>query len=326
MGGIQGNTGPSNVHKALVESWPKSSQIDTLKSGSKSLKLLEALAKGFRSDVIVSPGSGWTEIIAHRVLARFGKPVVCFNHGYVPYENEINHLGLSSRAVAAIKKHLATADAIVANSALQERFILSKQPELAGKTTHATLGVDRFAFAGNEGHRGGIIAVSGGTRPIKANEVVARAVEILRNRGIDCHLRVYGRRYSANEKLDNAVSLGIAEYVGQVPGAVFREQLKECSVFVMNSRHESFGLSALDALGAGCSLLLSSNCGVAEVMVTSQDDIVLDCEDASEVADKILHLLDHPNSGRLYSSIDFDKTSWTRTAAKLNDVCASLVR
>ena len=326
LGGIQGNTGPSNVHKALVEAWPDSSEIDTIESDSKILKLFEALRKGLRSDVIVSPGSGWTEIIAHRILAMLGKPVVCFNHGYVPYENEINHLGLSERAVDAIKNHLTTADAIVANSALQERFVLSRQPELVGKTTHATLGVNYFEFAGNEGSRSGIIAVSGGTRPIKANEVVAQAVEILRTRGVDCCLRVYGRRYSANEKLDSAVASGVADYRGQVSGETFRKQLKECSVFVMNSRHEPFGLSALDALGAGCSILLSSNCGVAEVMTTNQDDIVLDCESALEVADKIQHLLEHPNSERLYSSIDFDKTSWTRTAAKLNDVCMGLVK
>ena len=325
LGGVQGNTGPSNVHKALVEAWPKTSSIDTLESSSKVLKLVESLCKGIKSDVVIYPGSGWTEIIAHRFLAMLGKPVVCFNHGYVPFENEVNHLGLSERAVKAIKKHLATADAIVTNSGLQERFVLSKQPELTGKVSHATLGVEHFGFANDGSSRMNIIAVSGGTRPIKANEIVAQAVEILHSRGVDCRLRVYGRRYSANEKLDNAVASGIAEYRGQVSGDVFREQLQECSVFVMDSLHEPFGLSALDALGAGCSLLLSQNCGVAEVMSMTSDDIVFNCEDAVEVADKIEHLFDCPNSRRLYDSIDFDKTSWSRTANKLNDVCLGVL-
>lgn len=326
LGGVDGNTGPSNVHKSLVDAWPESSRIETVNSKSKPLKILESLFKGLRCDVIVSPGSGWTEIVAHRVLATLGKPVVCFNHGYVPFENDINHLGLSQGTVDAIKQHLATADAVVANSAMQERFVLSRQPELAGRTSHATLGVERFDFPDVDSPRGNIIAVSGGTRPIKANEVVARAVEILRSRGVDCSLRVYGRRYSENESLDAAVESGIAEYRGQVSSEQFRSELRECSVFVMDSRHESFGLSAIDALDAGCSLLMSRNCGVAEVMSLEPGDVVEDCEDASEVADKIERLLVHPNPRRLYDSIDFDMTSWAVTADKLNDVCKGLVR
>lgn len=54
--------------------------------------------------------------------------------GYVPYENEINHLGYSKLKIKAIKQHLRNADLVVANSHFQANFIVSQQPELRGKT------------------------------------------------------------------------------------------------------------------------------------------------------------------------------------------------
>jgi glycosyltransferase involved in cell wall biosynthesis len=93
----------------------------------------------------------------------------------------------------------------------------------------------------------------------------------------------------------------------------------------MNSRHESFGLSALDALRAGCSVLLSKDCGVLEALNPQGSDVVEDCEDAEEVAEKMAYLLRHPNARRLYESIDFDAMSWDTQVGRLRQMCADAV-
>ena len=325
VGEVSGNTGPSNVHKSLVEYWPSCDSIQPLYSKNKIAKLFEAIFKGLKSDVIISCGAGWTDIIAHRLLSVFGKPVICFIHGYVPFENEINGLGYSERTVKAIIEHLRTADLIVANSSLQENFVKKQLTECSDRVKHVCLGVKRFKQCCFDDQRENIIAVSGGTRPIKANEMVAKAVSILRDRGVDCSFRVYGRRYSDNASLDDLMVLANGEYRGQVASDQFVNELRECSVFVMNSRHESFGLSALDAIEAGCSLLLSANCGIAEVMSIQESDVVNNCEDPIEVADKIEGLLQAPNSKRLFDSIDFDECSWAKTAETLRNYCAEVL-
>ena len=46
----------------------------------------------------------------------------------------------------------------------------------------------------------------------------------------------------------------------------FYSVLGDTHVCVMKSRHEAFVLSAIDALRAGASLLLSGNCGVGEIL------------------------------------------------------------
>ena len=69
IGEVTGNTGPTNVHKSLVEYWPSCDSIRPLYSKSKILKLFEAIFKGLESDVIISCGAGWTDIIANLSFA-----------------------------------------------------------------------------------------------------------------------------------------------------------------------------------------------------------------------------------------------------------------
>ncbi len=323
-GEVQGNNGPSNVNRAFIENWPSCDELVVLRATTKLGRLFEGLRKGLQCDVVLFLGSGAVEVTLHAILGTLKKPIVCFNHGYVPYENEVNDLGYSRRRISAIGWHMRTADAIVANSEHQMQFVRERLDGFSGRYDFVNLGVDSFEQASTErNNERPIIAVSGGTRPIKGNEIVVRAARILRLRDIDCELRVYGRDYAKNGELTSAFESGEATFMGQVPHEEFVRQLSEADVFVMNSLHESFGLSALDAIQAGCSLLLSRNCGVAGVLTLEKDDVVENYEDASEVADKIEKLLARPNADRRYQALDFDVLSWKRSAQKLRDVIVS---
>lgn len=321
-GRTRGNNGPANANRMLVENWPVRDEIVVLRSSSKVGKVIEGLWKGKRCDILLSPGGGVVDIALHALLGATGMPTVCFSHGYTPYENVINHLGYSRRRISAIEWHMRTADAIVANSEYQMRFVQSHLEGCSGLYDFANLGIEPFKQASvTRANDRPVIAVSGGTRPIKANEVVVRAVRILRSRGINCELRVYGRDYVENEELAAAFESGEAKFMGQMSQDEFVRQLGEADVFVMDSRHEPFGLSAFDSIRAGCSLLLSRNCGVAGVLALEDEDVVENCEDAVEVADKVEGLLVCPNAERLYRALDFDALSWNRAAMKLRDVC-----
>ena len=118
------------------------------------------------------------------------------------FENIINKLGYSSRKIAAVEWHLRTADFVVANSELQMRFLVNELPEIAGRVSYVHLGIEPFEQDSCiRQSRCSVVAVSGGTRPVKGSDVVARAVSSLRGRNVDCELRVYGRQYAANDDL-----------------------------------------------------------------------------------------------------------------------------
>lgn len=327
LAGTEGNTGPANANRAFFEHWPKEDEVRRVEGTGKMARLC-SLVKGLLwCDVAITSGGGLTWDVARRVASCRGVPVVGYCHGYLPFENEINQQGISAKDVTAFVGWLDSVDLVATNSSHQAEFIAERQPSVEGKIAVARLGVDAFECGGGRPPalgRHAVVAVSGGTRPIKGNDVVARAVGRLRAHGVDVELRVYGRRYAANPELDALVG-SCGRYMEQVDRAEFLRQLREADVFVMDSRHESFGLSALDALEAGCSLLLSDNCGVKEVFNLGPGDVVHDCESVREVAEKIEGLLGIPNARRLYDSLDFDRSSWDCAAERLRQACAGIV-
>lgn len=323
VGEYSGNTGPANVNRSLIRNWPACDEVLHIESQSRLGQILEGMVKGISCEVVIFSNNSMVDVILHSVFQRLQKTCICFNHGYAPMENDINRGTVSKKRMAAIKRHMQSSDALVANSELQMNLLRGQLRQCGGLLTYVNLGVDYFVQKPvSRNNERPVISVSGGTRLIKANEVVARAVALLRERGIDCELRVYGRNYAPNDDLAAAFASGCATYMGQVSQEEFVEQLRETDVFVMNSRHESFGLSAIDAIRAGCSLLLSKNCGVGGVLALEDGDVVLDCESASEVADKIECLLSNPNYERLYRSLDFDDLSWRKAASRLREICA----
>lgn len=91
------NGGPDNANRQIIAHWPKSDELVLVSSKSKGAKITEAIIKGASCDVIVSLGTGIDDRLPCRILSSFGKPYVHFCHGYIPYENDINNLGLSTR-------------------------------------------------------------------------------------------------------------------------------------------------------------------------------------------------------------------------------------
>lgn len=324
---IEGNTGPSNANKGFIDNWVSPDEVRTLSKGGKVERLIGAVCGALWCDVVISGGPGALNDIISSIAGVRGAPVVGYCHGYAPYENEVNGLGMSEAQMRAFVDWLDGVDMVATNSDLQKRFLEECQPSLAGKVESTLLGVDAFEPLETKslGRAPLVIAVSGGTRPIKGNDVVARAALLLKGRGADVDFRVYGRNYAQNRELDELVEK-VGSYRGQIPQNVFVSELSQADVFVMNSRHESFGLSAMDALAAGCSLLMSENCGVKELFDTEPSDVVSDCEDVGEVAEKIAYLAGHPNAKRLYQSINFENCGWSAAAGRLRDVCTTAIK
>lgn len=328
LGDAAGNSGPSNVHRKFLEHWPVSDQVDYVHAQDKLAFMREAIGKGAKADVVLSPLINFPCIAAQDALHALGKPIVCFNHGYIPFENDVNGMGHGRWWLNRYRAALRGAERVVANSGFQRDFVLRHQPELNGRIEGLTLGIDRFEQEESlaDGARP-IVAVTGGNRYVKGNDVVARASATLVGRAGGVDLKVYGRKYASGEACFKELpdGFGLDCMVGHVDHGQFLRDLNQSSLFVMNSRHDSFGLSLFDALREGCSVLVSRNCGALEVLRTEDCDVVEDCEDVQEVADKMAYLLEHPNAKRLYSTIDFDACSWDRQVARLREICAQVV-
>lgn len=327
LSSVKGNKGPSNVHRELVNHWPEGDRLLLAAQKPKSIKIIDSIIKGLSSDIVFSGDADWPELIACKVIHAFGKPIVCFNHGYVPYENEVNNLGLSRRKMNRYRSYLSDAAAIVANSKYQMKFVADQQPELTSKLLYINNAVNPFEQMKHHTNQEGVIriAVSGGTRPIKGNGAVAQATKLLNDRGCKATLAVYGRDYAEDPELSLLSNLPYIEARGQVSHDQFLRDLQSIDVFVMNSKHEPFGLSVLDAIHAGASVLLSEQCGVLGVIDATEMDLIVDSGNPKEIAEKIVRISNRPNSSRLYQSMRFSELNWDTSSCRLRNIMKSIL-
>lgn len=324
IGNMESNTGPSNVNRELVHHWPQHDKVINVYDRNRIVEMAKGISHGLICDVVISTEGSWADIVIHAVLSFFKKPVVSFLHGYLPFENEIDALGCSQLKVDRFIHHLRTSDALVGNSKFQLDYVTEALDDYSGVSAYVDLGITPFrvvpSAAGQMAHP--VVAVSGGNRPIKGNVAVAKAVRELRDAGTPCELVVYGELNPNHpELLDVGNDIG-AKFLGQVSHSIFLDSLKQTSVFVMNSLHDSFGLSAIDAVSSGASVLLSKNCGVCDAFDLQECDTIQDRDDVGEIKDKVAYLIDHPNAERLGNSIDFERYSWERASVKLRETCA----
>ncbi len=131
------------------------------------------------------------------------------------------------------------------------------------------------------------------------------------------------RRYAGELNLTKVV---------EFPGFLSREEVSRVmaasDVFVMPSMSEPFGIVALEAAAAGLPVILSSSCGVREVLT---DAVTVPTGDAAALADSIVELLTHPEqctaSGER-NRLRVTDITWAHVAEQLGgiyeDVCSTM--
>jgi glycosyltransferase involved in cell wall biosynthesis len=145
------------------------------------------------------------------------------------------------------------------------------------------------------------ISVGGGT-PIKNNIPVCEAIKRLNeNDGMDLRFIIIGPPFGNGENLR---SYTFVTYYELLPHSEVMEMMSESSLYIQNSIFDSFPNAVLEAIDCGCSILVSSNVGVAEVLPSITDgDIINDPNNVNEIADKIKKILECPNAERIREGI-----------------------
>lgn len=296
------NGGPSNVNRSHVMS--ADDRLVFLKIQNKAFRRFERLFKIFSCKKILFSGSlplnyEWF------FCKLLHKKVFYYMHGDLRYENVINEQGRTEKSFTMFDDVLKCSHKIIAVSERYSQWVKKRYPQYADKITFVNngLNIERRKPIGKELKS---IAVSGGNRQIKNNDIVCEAVSVLRERGYDIKVYVFGRHYPDNADLDK---YPFAVRMGQMDKAEYYAHLDRISLYVVNSELEPFGLIVGDAINCNCSLLVSEIVGARSIMTMADEDIVYDSHNIEEVASKILNLLENPNSDRLYNTIDIEKVS-----------------
>lgn len=312
LGEYKANKGPSNVNRSLIEN--SGGEILCVKSNNKILSILESFIQLAKCDKVVV-----STVCAPRYyyfLRFLNKKYFYLMHGSLRFENEINRLQLSKKKLDNEDAILRHAERIICVSEGYAEWVKKRYPEYSDRITFVNNGVtiqprkavEKIPFT---------VAVAGGNRCIKNNLEVLKAVKLLHEQGIPCKLFVFGRKYPGNDPLEENE---FCTYCGHLEKEQYYKKLDTISCFVMDSEVEPFGLVAADALNCHCSLLMTRNVGARSIMKAEPCDFIENPHDVREVAEKIKHAWEWPNSERLCHSIDREGCSEKATFVRLKKI------
>lgn len=316
VGGTDGNTGPSNVNKKIIENLTDSFSVAGGKN--KVAKYLSAVVNTFRCEVVVVSGMSKVGYYTVRLAKLLNKKAIYIMHGCYEMETALNAEAVDANTIQMEQYILHSVDLILPVSKRYSQVVQEKYPFCRGKTECLYNGVEKIEPDDNknERQRGRILAV-GGDRKLKNNIAVANALAKLDN---SKKFMVYGHLYHPDDlpKCDNI------EFKGLVSQKQLYKEMAQSELFVLNSTLESFGLTVFDALQCGCSVLVSNVAGAVDILNVTEHDVIYDPMDEDEIAKKINYLLQNPNNSRLMKDLDFDKISYKAEVEKLEQFCGKL--
>lgn len=299
--------GPGNVNRGFHTHLSRNFLRPTL--SNRYLRLLQGAGMLLRCRVLVVSGVSRQGCILTALAGILRKKTVYLLHGSACREALWHPDPLLQKQEAYLLERSAL---LLCVSRSFRDWMGNAYPQYAGKTRHLYPGVTVPAgLPYSPVPR--TVAAAGGDGEIKGNSVLIRAVEMLP----DVRLTVYGPARKTGD-------FGSVRYTGRLPREEFWQGLSETALFVLNSRFESFSLSALEALCLGCSLLITEKAGAAELLRLEESDVIHDPEDPRELAEKIACLLEHPNNRRLLASLNRKELEWDAVCDRLEGFCQEL--
>ena len=313
---VNENSGPDYANNSLLNSLKKIVPVNAINVPDSHIRrvlpYLKILSQIFFADVIIFHAYTRFNMIALRIAHLLSKKTALICHGILSFENEINRMNTSQTLYDRSDKFLMANDLIFGVSKKQAELIIRLFPEAKDKV--------KYFYNGNEDDnhtkkrplqkksKDNIVkfVLSGGSRPIKRNNLAIKAIYKF-SKTHKSHIDIFGDYESGRLEIPEQNNNFSTEIHGHLNKQIFENYLLNADMFLLISLHESFGLSAIDALKNNTSIILSKSCGVVDVLDVTEFDLVDLYEDETEIAKKIEYLLKHPNYERLFSSTKLKK-------------------
>ena len=141
--------------------------------------------------------------------------------------------------------------------------------------------------------------------------------------------RIAGNGNQLSYLKDKAANLGLNDriiWMGEISRSIVPDLFKDCSIFVLPSKFETFGIVYAEAIACG-KPIIATRCGGPESIVNSDNGLLVDVGDIAGLASAMQHISENLN---WYDSrkirIDFEKRfSRKEVTQKLTDLYQSII-
>lgn len=273
---------PSILGKSTIEVATLQLEVDTFQPDVIHVHLFEALM-----------------VVSH--LRHTACLVVHFHDNMVQFENfswrtlrskqGITNFFEKRLVLKALKQHKV---AFIGISSVNTDYILKVLPQYKSQIhlLHNAIDTSRFmAIKQNRSSRPILITI--GTLNINKNHRLS--VEVLKHlndEGMPVQLVIVGDGPQQNELFHLAKNLGLDQQI-QFTGSIDNPEyfLEQADIYIHTAKSEAFGLTILEAMGAGLPVICTDGGGNRDLIRNGENGFILDTEKPEELADKIEHLL-----------------------------------
>ncbi len=182
------------------------------------------------------------------------------------------------------------------------------------------------------GYKGPVVAAVGRLARNKGYDLLVRGFTLVAKREPEAvlHLAVGGEEMGANERTQLAElqaliqELGLTERVrlsGFVPDAQMPDFYRAADVFVLSSRYEPFGMTAIEAMACGTPTVVTVHGGLYRALTFGRHALFADPFDAEDLGITIHKILRHPRLRTRLTRMGAHKArslfTWTGVAQQL---------
>lgn len=327
QGDFLSDNGPGNANKQIRDALMEDYDISYSRASEKLGRIIETYKGICASDILVICSASKLNYAAISIAKKQQKKILYVLHGYLSFERKIEEPDISDVKLAKIcdyeKYVFDSADKIVCVSKCAMEFMKTELPKYAGKMEYIYNVVDSVSlqtkYSNNLLKKKQVISVGGGMRR-KNNLIVADALSRL---PFDTTFVVAGKDLADGHRIRAYPNV---EWMGTVPHDDLCRLMSESSLYIQNSSFETFGLAVIEALYAGCSLLISSQVGCIDLLGSITDeDIIYDVNDKEEIAQKAEHLLQAPNHDRLMHGFYMERASKEWQCSKWKEIIGKVM-
>lgn len=160
-----------------------------------------------------------------------------------------------------------------------------------------------------------ILTIGGGMKQKNVLKI-CEAIEIInKSSSKKIKLIVVGQN---SEKMNQILKYDFVVYYKNLKHEKLLKIMQLSDVYIQNSYFETFGIAILESVILGCDVLISQYVGAIDIFEDiNSSDIIYDVDNSTEIAQKILHLIDNPNNRRIEQNINYDAIDLKKNVYKM---------
>lgn len=165
--------------------------------------------------------------------------------------------------------------------------------------------------------------------PYRNYEVQIKVVKILKEKGYDVCLRIFGllksdpiysskiKELVRQENLDANIHI-----LGQINEETYSVLHKDSDIFLFTNIDQSWGLAIFEAMSCGMPVIVSNNVGATEILTDNENSIFINPHDEEQIADKILVLI---KKQQFYESISSNSVLFAHDMTWEKSYCSKML-